>query len=89
LLCVKGRFGWSYLHHPDRLTRPLVRSSLVGEDGDTLVETNWDTALDLVARRLAATAERSSPAPATSITARGSATRRPCPRSPRRSGPAR
>ncbi|MBI1735381.1 MAG: formate dehydrogenase subunit alpha [Candidatus Rokubacteria bacterium] len=58
LLCVKGRFGWPYLHHRDRLTRPLVRCSLIGGVGDALVETDWDTALDLVARRLAATAER-------------------------------
>jgi formate dehydrogenase major subunit/formate dehydrogenase alpha subunit len=58
LLCVKGRFGWSYLHHRDRLTRPLVRRSLLGLSGQALVETDWDTALDLVARRLATTAER-------------------------------
>jgi formate dehydrogenase major subunit/formate dehydrogenase alpha subunit len=61
LLCVKGRFGWSYLHHRDRLTRPRVRRSLLGGDGDTLTETDWDTALDLVARRLAATMERNGP----------------------------
>jgi formate dehydrogenase major subunit len=24
-LCVKGRFGWDYAHHSDRLTTPLVR----------------------------------------------------------------
>ncbi len=24
-LCVKGRFGFDYIHHPDRLTRPLIR----------------------------------------------------------------
>src|SRR5262245_59156578 len=24
-LCVKGRFGWDYAGHPQRLTRPLVR----------------------------------------------------------------
>ena len=24
-LCVKGRFGFDYLRHPDRLTRPLLR----------------------------------------------------------------
>ena len=58
LACVKGRFGWSYLHHRDRLTRPLVRRSLLGGEGDALVETEWDTALELVANRLAATAER-------------------------------
>ncbi len=58
LLCVKGRFGWAYLHHRDRLTRPLVRRALLegsgrrGSAGSPLVETNWDTALDLVARGL-------------------------------------
>jgi predicted molibdopterin-dependent oxidoreductase YjgC len=25
-LCVKGRYGYDYVHHPDRLTKPLVRS---------------------------------------------------------------
>jgi predicted molibdopterin-dependent oxidoreductase YjgC len=25
-LCVKGRYGYDYVHHPDRLTRPLVRA---------------------------------------------------------------
>src|SRR5262249_50736197 len=24
-LCVKGRFGWDYAGHPQRLTRPLIR----------------------------------------------------------------
>jgi predicted molibdopterin-dependent oxidoreductase YjgC len=24
--CVKGRYGYDYVHHPDRLTRPLVRA---------------------------------------------------------------
>jgi formate dehydrogenase major subunit len=24
-LCVKGRFGYDYIHHPDRLTVPLIR----------------------------------------------------------------
>ena len=25
--CVKGRYGYDYVHHPDRLTRPLVRAN--------------------------------------------------------------
>jgi predicted molibdopterin-dependent oxidoreductase YjgC len=25
-LCVKGRYGYDYVHHPDRLARPLVRA---------------------------------------------------------------
>ena len=36
-LCVKGRFSFNFVHHPDRLTEPLVR----GEDGE-LHEATWD-----------------------------------------------
>ena len=43
-LCVKGRFSFNFVHHPDRLTEPLVR----GEDGE-LHEATWDEALDAVA----------------------------------------
>jgi formate dehydrogenase alpha subunit len=25
-LCVKGRYGYDYIHHPDRLKRPLIRA---------------------------------------------------------------
>ncbi len=46
-LCVKGRFGMDFIHHPDRLTRPLVR-----KDGE-LVETSWEEALEAVSSRLA------------------------------------
>jgi len=45
-LCVKGRFGFDFIGHEERLRVPLVR-----RDG-TLVEASWDEALDLVARRL-------------------------------------
>ena len=45
-LCVKGRFGWDFIHSPERLTTPLIR-----EDGD-FREATWDEALDLVASRL-------------------------------------
>ncbi len=27
-LCVKGRYGYDYVHNPDRLTRPLVRAQV-------------------------------------------------------------
>ena len=46
-LCVKGRFAFNFVHHPDRLTRPLVR----GEDGE-LHETDWDSALAAAAAGL-------------------------------------
>jgi predicted molibdopterin-dependent oxidoreductase YjgC len=38
-LCVKGRYGYDYVHHPDRLTRPLVRRELL-EDERPLRETD-------------------------------------------------
>lgn len=44
--CVKGKFGWDFVNHPDRLTHPLIR-----ENG-AFREASWDEALDLVARRL-------------------------------------
>lgn len=54
-LCAKGRYGWSFAHHPDRLTAPLVR-----RDGK-LVETTWDEALDLIATRLKETVAEFGP----------------------------
>ncbi|MBU1208845.1 MAG: NADH-quinone oxidoreductase subunit NuoG [Proteobacteria bacterium] len=44
-LCVKGRFGWEYIHNPERLTTPLVK-----KDG-TLVKASWEEAIGLVAQR--------------------------------------
>ena len=46
MLCVKGRFGFSFVNHPDRIKRPLVR-----KDGE-FVEVDWEEALDYVAERL-------------------------------------
>jgi len=45
-LCVKGRFGYDFISSDERLTRPLVRK------GKKLVETSWDEAMDLVAKKL-------------------------------------
>jgi predicted molibdopterin-dependent oxidoreductase YjgC len=65
-LCVKGRYGYDYIHHPDRLKKPRVRrylldggakkvisdqSSVVGSPWEW-VETDWDTALNITARKL-------------------------------------
>ncbi|TMJ04713.1 MAG: NADH-quinone oxidoreductase subunit NuoG [Bacillati bacterium ANGP1] len=47
-LCDLGFFGHNYVHHSERLRTPLIR-----RDGG-LVETTWDEALDVVARRLRA-----------------------------------
>lgn len=46
-LCVKGRFGNEFVNHPERLKKPLVRRN------GQLVESDWDTALSMVAQRLA------------------------------------
>ncbi|MEM2637321.1 MAG: formate dehydrogenase subunit alpha [Candidatus Korarchaeota archaeon] len=47
LLCVKGKFGFEYVSHKDRLTTPLIR----GEDGK-LHETTWDEALKYAATKI-------------------------------------
>ncbi len=54
-LCAKGRWGWSFTHHPDRLTTPLVR-----RDGQ-LVEASWDEAIALVAEKLGSIASDHGP----------------------------
>ncbi|MEK7777591.1 MAG: formate dehydrogenase subunit alpha, partial [Chloroflexota bacterium] len=46
-LCVKGRFGYSYINHPERLASPLIK-----RDGK-FIEATWEEALDLVASKLA------------------------------------
>jgi len=61
-LCVKGRFGFDYAHHPDRLTAPLIRKPGVpkevmpyGADWRAVFrEASWDEALDLAAGTLKA-----------------------------------
>jgi formate dehydrogenase major subunit len=61
-LCVKGRFGFDYAHHPHRLTQPLIRKPGVGKDVNLLRkpehwsmvfrEATWDEALDFAAGKL-------------------------------------
>ncbi|MEM1100438.1 MAG: molybdopterin-dependent oxidoreductase, partial [Pseudomonadota bacterium] len=56
-LCVKGRFGYDYIHHGHRLTVPLVRRAGVpkglnvdpGNWGEVFREASWDEALDIAA----------------------------------------
>ena len=74
-LCVKGRYGYDYVHHPERLKKPRVRRYLLeGKDKNDIreaiveiqksklessniespwdwVETEWDVALDITAKR--------------------------------------
>ncbi|MXQ09509.1 formate dehydrogenase subunit alpha [Alphaproteobacteria bacterium GH1-50] len=60
-LCVKGRFGFDYIHHPHRLTKPLIRRAdappkgLNVDPGDWSThfrEASWDEALDFAASGL-------------------------------------
>src|SRR5690242_13016873 len=37
-LCVKGRFGFDYVHHPERLTVPLIRKDGVRKDPDEVID---------------------------------------------------
>jgi len=45
-LCVKGRFGFNFIHSEDRLTTPLIK-----ENG-AFRSASWDEALNLVANKL-------------------------------------
>ncbi len=58
-LCVKGRYGFDYTHHPDRLTRPLIRQGPKLEQPlppeqlrEYFREADWDEALALAANGL-------------------------------------
>lgn len=44
-LCVKGRYGYDFINHPDRLKTPLIKKN--GE----FVEASWDEALTLIAEK--------------------------------------
>lgn len=46
-LCVKGRFGYEFINHPDRLTVPLIKKN------GKFVEATWGESLDLIAGKLA------------------------------------
>ena len=51
-LCVKGRFGFSFIDSPDRLRTPLIRKN------GALVEAGWDEAFRYVTDRLRALRDR-------------------------------
>jgi len=60
-LCVKGRFGFDYVDHPHRLTRPLIRRDDApakglnvdpANTGATFREASWEEAVALAARGL-------------------------------------
>ncbi len=63
-LCVKGRYGFDYVHHDGRITKPLIRKEGVSKDIknlDSLTykdidkyfrEATWNEALDFAAKGL-------------------------------------
>ena len=62
-LCVKGRYGFDYVHHDGRLAKPLIRKkgiekttdieSLSHKDVDKFFrEASWEEALDIAAKGL-------------------------------------
>jgi formate dehydrogenase major subunit len=56
-LCVKGRYGYDYVHHRQRLTRPLIRKQGIAKTADFVMdpadplavfrETSWEEALQV------------------------------------------
>ena len=70
-LCVKGRFGFDYVHNPNRLTVPMVRRAGVAKTTELLDpsemwtvfrEATWDEALDLAADGLRRVHDERGPA---------------------------
>ena len=70
-LCVKGRFGFDYIKHEGRLTKPLIRKAGVPKDpnfqlkdseiSDYFEETSWENALDIAAKGLAKSKDDHAP----------------------------
>ena len=62
-LCVKGRFGFDYVAHPQRLTKPLIRKPGIPKSADFTMdpgdpysvfrEATWEEALELAGGTLA------------------------------------
>ncbi len=67
-LCVKGRYGFDYAHHPQRLTKPLIRRADAPKRGDFTMdpehvldvfrEASWEEALALAGGKLKQIRER-------------------------------
>jgi len=53
--CVKGKFGYGFVNHPDRLKSPLLKKN--GE----FVPVEWDEAIDYTAKRLIEIKEKYGP----------------------------
>ncbi len=53
--CVKGKFGWDYVNHEERLQKPLIR------EGSGFREASWEEALSLVTSKLGSIKQRYGP----------------------------
>jgi formate dehydrogenase major subunit len=69
-LCVKGRYGFDYVHSPGRLTKPLIRKNGSLKTAELLPESaiaahfreaGWDEALDIAAAGLRQVRDRWGP----------------------------
>ena len=70
-LCVKGRYGFDYVSHPDRLTQPMIRKEGVPKGLNEFFDptdpskmfrpATWDEALDHAAQSLKAIKDSSGP----------------------------
>ncbi len=47
-LCIKGRYGYDFIHSDERITTPLIR------EGNRFREASWDEALELTANKFKA-----------------------------------
>lgn len=54
-LCIKGRFGYDFVDHTDRLTTPLIRKN------GKLKEASWDEAITYVAEKFSAIKQEHGP----------------------------
>ena len=54
-LCVKGRFGWDFIDHPQRIRTPLLRVN------GTFKEASWEEALRFVVDKLEAIRDQYGP----------------------------
>lgn len=61
-LCLKGMFGFEYVHSPDRLTKPLMRkrNGKFSKEGE-LEEISFEEAYEFVALKMKETIEKYGP----------------------------
>ena len=54
-LCIKGWSAHEFIHHPDRITNPLIKKN------GKFMESTWEEALDLIADKIMETKEKHGP----------------------------